>query len=131
MKIALIAAKTREDLIIDFSIAYSGVLNGHEIVSTGTTADRINKEANLKVEGLIPNEFGGIDQIISMIQINEINMLIGFRDVSTLCHLKEEFEKAFVCCDNMMIPYASNLLMAELLINGLQDGYLNYRGVIL
>ena len=82
MEIALIAAETKKELMVQFCIAYCGVLAKHNICSTKMTGKIVSEATGLAIEQLLPGNQGGIQQIASRIAYNEIDVLLYFRDGS-------------------------------------------------
>ena len=82
MEIALIAAETKKELMVQFCIAYCGVLAKHNICATKMTGKMVSEATGLDIEQLLPGNQGGIQQIASRVAYNEIDVLLYFRDGS-------------------------------------------------
>ena len=80
MKIALIAHDAKKELMIQFCIAYSGILSKHNLCSTSTTGKQVEEATGLKIVKYLSGRQGGCQQISSMISCNEIDLVIFFRD---------------------------------------------------
>ena len=131
MKIAIIADDNRKELTAEFCIAYCGILSKHELCSTSITGKYIEDATGLKIEKLMTGAHGGVQQIISRISCDEVDMLIYMRD-PTKVHVhssKEVYENLLRMCDIHGVPAATNIVTAEMLIIGLDRGDLDWRNV--
>lgn len=130
MNIALIAHDRKKELMVDFCMAYKSILSKHKIYATGTTGNLIQGMAGLELTKFLPGPMGGTQQIGSLIECNEIDMLIMFRDQSSDVHFEREMDFLINLCDFNNIPVATNIATAEVLVNGLQRGDLDWRYLI-
>ena len=80
MEIALISSETKRELMIQFCIAYCGVLAKHNICATKMTGKNVSEATGLEIEQLLPGSQGGVQQIASRIAYNEIDVLLYFRE---------------------------------------------------
>ena len=127
MEIALIAAETKKELMVQFCIAYCGVLAKHNICATKMTGKMVSEATGLDIEQLLPGNQGGIQQIVSRVAYNEIDVLHYFRDgsdnpeeIMTDADLMRE-------CDRSNVPTATNIATAEAIITALDRGDLEWR----
>ena len=60
MEIALIAAETKKELMVQFCIAYCGVLAKHNICATKMTGKIVSEATGLDIEQLLPGNQGGM-----------------------------------------------------------------------
>ena len=67
MNIALIADDTKKELMIQFCIAYCGIMNRHKLCSTGTTGKLISEATGLEIKRYLSSPQGGVQQISSLI----------------------------------------------------------------
>ncbi len=119
MNIALITHDDKKLLLENFCIAYSHVLNKHQIFSIDSTADLIKNAINIKTTKLLPMDLGGFEQLASLIINNEINLLIFLRDPDlSLCNKSNNLINI---CDIYNIPLATNLYTAKLLLTALDS----------
>ena len=100
MNIALLAHDGKKELMVQFCIAYCGIL---------------------------PCSQGGSQQIGARIAYNEIDLVLFFcdpkantKDVDAIARL----------CDQHSIPFASNVATAEVLVQGLRRGDLDWRDIV-
>lgn len=130
MNIALIADDTKKELMIQFCIAYCGIMNRHKLCSTGTTGKLISEATGLEIKRYLSSSQGGVQQISSLIACNEIDMLLFFRDpLTTKTHENREMDLLRLC-DVHNIPVATNMATGEILIHGLERGDLDWRNIV-
>ena len=130
MNIALIAHDKKKELMIQFCIAYCGILSRHALCATGTTAKLVSEATGLDIEAFLSGEQGGDQQIAGRISYNEIDVLLFFRDpqISTM---NEHFEHSMLkLCDMHNIPVATNVATAEVLVLALDRGDLDWRDIV-
>lgn len=129
MKIALIAHDAKKELMVQFCIAYCGILSRHAIIATGTTGKLVAEATGLDIVRFLSGDQGGVQQIASRIGCDEVDMVLFFRDV-----LKGESEpdetSIMRLCDVHNIPIATNIATAEMLIHGLERGDLDWREIV-
>lgn len=127
MKIALIAHDRKKDDLIQFVIAYKDILSDHELCATGTTGQRIIDETGLSVFRFQSGPLGGDQQIGAKIANNEMDMIIFFRDPLTAQPHEPDVTALIRLCDVYQIPLATNMGTAEVLLKGLQEGFVDWR----
>ena len=129
MNIAIMSHDNRKDLMVQFCTAYAGILSQHNLYATNTTGHMVAEATGLKVHCFLSYAHGGSQQIGARIAYNEIDMVLCFddpnqkvtdEDVTYISHL----------CDQNNIPFASNLATAEMLVLGLNQGYLDWRDIV-
>ena len=127
MNIALLAHDRKKELMVQFCIAYCGVLAKHNICATKMTGKMVSEATGLDIEQLLPGNQGGIQQIASRVAYNEIDVLLYFRDgsdnpeeIMTDADLMRE-------CDRSNVPTATNIATAEAIITALDRGDLDWR----
>ena len=129
MNIALIAHDKKKELMVQFCIAYCGVLSRHNLCATGTTGKLVAESTGLNIQRYLSGSQGGDQQIAARISCNEIDVLIFFRDpISTNIHEPNE-ANLLRLCDVHNIPVATNIATAEALVHALERGDLDWRNV--
>ncbi len=129
MKIALIAHDAKKELMVQFCIAYCGILSRHTILATGTTGKLVSEATGLETVRFLSGAQGGVQQIASRIGCDEVDMVLFFRDA--LKGDSEPDESSIMrLCDVHNIPVATNIATAEMLIHGLERGDLDWRDII-
>ena len=67
MTIALIAHDAKKELMIQFCIAYCGVLSRHKLCATGTTGKLVSEATGLEIQRYLSGRQGGDQQIAARI----------------------------------------------------------------
>ena len=129
MNIALIAHDTKKELMVQFCIAYCGILSHHTIMATGTTGKTIEQATGLTINKFMSGR-SGAQQIASRISYDEIDLLLIFRDPTTRKPNEPDENELLRLCDSHSIPVATNIATAEVLIHGLERGDLDWRDVL-
>ncbi len=130
MNIALIAHDAKKELMVQFCIAYCGVLSRHNLLATGTTGKLISEATGLEVIKFLSGDQGGAQQIAARIGCDEIDLVLLFRDpLNPKPHEPDEMS-ILRLCDVHNIPVATNIAAAEMLIHGLERGDLDWRDIV-
>ena len=130
MNIALIAHDSKKELMVQFCIAYCGILSKHRLCATGTTGKMVAEATGLKIQRYLSGRQGGDQQIAARISCNEIDLLLFFRDpISAKPHEPNEMNLLRLC-DVHNIPVATNVATAEALIHSLERGDLDWRDIV-
>ena len=130
MNIALVAQNRKKELMVQFCIAYCGVLAKHNLCATGTTGKMIMDATGLKIQCLLPGSSGGEQQIAARVSYNEIDLVLLFRDPLDKYGNEPQINDLLRNCVLNSIPVATNVATAEVLIQGLQRGDLAWREII-
>ncbi|MBE6912778.1 MAG: methylglyoxal synthase [Ruminococcaceae bacterium] len=130
MNIALIAHDKKKELMIQFCIAYKGVLQKHVLCGTGTTAKLVSEATGLEVRQFLSGAQGGDQQIGARIAHNEIDMMLFFRDPLTSMPQEPAVSSLLRLCDMHNIPIATNIATAEVLVLGLERGDMDWRDIV-
>ena len=130
MNIALIAHDSKKELMVQFCIAYCGIMSRHNLCATGTTGRLVSEATGLTVKRFLSGSQGGDQQIASLISCNEIELLLFFRDPLTSKSLEHNEMNLLRLCDVHNIPMATNIATAEVLIHGLERGDLDWRIIV-
>lgn len=130
MNIALIAHETKKELMVQFCIAYCGVLSKHNLCATGTTGKMVAEATGLNVQCYLSGSQGGDQQIAARISCNEIDLLLFFRDPISVKPHEPNDMNLLRLCDVHNIPVATNIATAEALIHALERGDLDWRDIV-
>lgn len=130
MNIALIAHDSKKELMVQFCIAYCGILSRHNLCATSTTGKMVAEATGLNIQRYLAGSQGGAQQIASRISCNEIDMLLFFRDSLTPKPHEPNENTLIRLCDMHNIPFATNIASAEILIHGLERGDLDWRDIV-
>lgn len=127
MRIALVAHDQKKEDLIQFVTAFKAILEEHELFATGTTGTRIIDEVGLNIFRYKSGPLGGDQQIGSAIANNEMDMVIFFRDPLTAQPHEPDVTALIRLCDVYQIPLATNMGTAEILLKGIEEGFLDWR----
>ena len=129
MNIALMSHDRKKELMVQFCIAYCGILSKHTICATNTTGRLVAEATGLPVQLFLSHEHGGSQQIGARIAYNEFDLVIFFNDPSRE-DMAGDISYISRLCDQNNIPFASNLATAEALVLGLARGDLDWRCIV-
>ncbi len=127
MNIAIIAHDKKKELMVQFCIAYCGILSRHNLCATGTTGKLVSEATGLNIQKYLSGSQGGDEQISARISCNEIDLLLYFRDPITP---QPNEANLLRLCDVHNIPVATNIATAEALIHSLENGDLDWRNIV-
>lgn len=130
MNIALIAHDRKKELMVQFCMAYCGILAKHNLCATGTTGKLVSEATGLKIERYLPGMQGGEEQISARVSYNEIDLVLFFRDPMSNSQYEPDIHVLARLCDMHNIPIATNAATAEMLILGLDRGDLDWRNIV-
>lgn len=129
MNIALLAHNNKKELMVQFCIAYCGILAGHNICATNTTGRLVAEATGLPITLYLSCNQGGAQQIGARIAYNEIDLVLFFWDSQSTDSPAAVNDIARLC-DQYYVPFASNAATAEVLIRGLQRGDMDWRDIV-
>ena len=108
MNIALMSHDRKKELMVQFCIAYCGILSKHTICATNTTGRLVAEATGLPVQLFLSHEHGGSQQIGARIAYNEIDMVLFFSDPQSN-DLDADLKYITTLCDQYNIPFATNV----------------------
>jgi len=130
LNIALIAHDAKKELMVQFCIAYCGILSRHSLCATGTTGRLVSEATGLEITRYLSGNQGGDQQIASRVSYNEIDLLLFFRDPISAKSSEPNERTLLRLCDVHNIPLATNIATAEALIHALERGDLDWRDIV-
>ena len=130
MNIALIAHDAKKELMVQFCIAYCGILSRHTLCATGTTGKMVSEATGLEMQRFLSGSQGGDQQLAARISCHEIDLLLFFRDPLTAKPNEPNDMNLLRLCDMYNIPVATNIATAEVLVHGLERGDLDWRNIL-
>ena len=130
MHIALIAHDSKKELMVQFCIAYCGILSRHELCATATTGKLVAEATGLKIQKYLSGAQGGDQQIAARIGCDEIDLVLIFRDPINRGLNEPNEINLLRLCDMHNIPVATNIATAEVLIHGLERGDMDWRTIV-
>ena len=119
----------KKELMVQFCIAYCGILSRHNLCATGTTGKLVSEATGLKITSFLSGGQGGDQQIEARIACNEIDLLLVFRSQEPKSYEPKE-DSLLRLCDVHNIPVATNIATAEALIHSLERGDLDWRDIV-
>lgn len=130
MNIGLIAHDAKKELMVQFCIAYCGILSRHNLCATGTTGKLVSEATGLTIKRFLAGSQGGDQQLAALIGCEEIDLLLFFRDPLTPKPDESNDMNLLRLCDSHNIPVATNIATGEVLIHGLERGDLDWRNIL-
>lgn len=127
MNIGFIAHDAKKKLMQNCCIAYRGILLKNELYATGTTGRLIEEATGLSVHKFLAGHVGGELQMGAMIEQNQLDLVLFFRDPNTPKVTEPDITKVIRMCDIHNIPLATNIASAEVLLKSLERGDLEWR----
>ena len=127
MNIALIAHEKKKELMVQFCIAYAGLLAKHNLCATSTTGNLISEAIGLNINRVLSGNHGGEEQITARISCGEIDVLLFFRDPLTPTTREREEMNILRQCAMHNVPVATNIATAEVIIMAMERGDLDWR----
>jgi methylglyoxal synthase len=115
--------------MVQFCIAYCGVLSAHNLSATATTGKMVAEATGLDINLHLTAAAGGVQQICARIIYNEIDLVMFFADPAGNDNHASLIEIARLC-DQYNIPFAANTATAEVLIQGLRRGDFDWRDIV-
>ncbi|MGI6545346.1 MAG: methylglyoxal synthase [Fastidiosipilaceae bacterium] len=128
MKIVILADNRKNELLSNFCVAYSHILESHELYSLFHTAKLLESSTGLVITGISTDIDSSLDQLASRARYNEVDAVIYIQDPSA--HDYGRPNTLLEACDLNNIPYASNLASAELLVLAIDRGDLDWRELV-
>lgn len=129
LNIALMSNDSKKELMVHFCIAYCGVLAGHSICATKTTGKLVAEATGLPITLCLSASQGGSQQIGARIAYNEIDLVLFFCDPDD-AEGQVRVNEISRLCDRYSIPFATNVATAEVLIQGLRRGDMDWRSIV-
>jgi len=120
MRIALIAHDNRKLDMLKLVQENRDVLEGHELIATGTTGRLIHEHTGLPVHCYLSGPMGGDQQIGARVASNEVDMVIFLRDPLTPMPHEPDVSALLRLCDVRNIPVATNVGSARMFLDVLR-----------
>lgn len=115
--IAVIAHDAKKQELAKFLKEHEEWLPGVNLLATGRTAEFI-EEQGIKCQHLSQGQYGGYNEITSMIEKGEVDIVIFLRDHKVVQAHHEDIRRLLEACNVNNIPLATNQATAELVIIG-------------
>jgi len=130
MNIAILAHDSKKELMVQFCIAYSGILSRHSLIATSSTGKLVGEATGLPIQRFFSGSQGGTQQIAARVGCDEIDLVLFFRDPLGVRQDDASELDLLRLCDVHSIPLATNIATAEVLIHGLERGDLDWRNIV-
>ena len=127
MNVALIAHDSKKKLMQNLCIAYRSILSKNSVYATGTTGRLVEEVTGLNVHKFLAGHIGGEEQMGAMIEQNQIDLVVFFRDPMNPRRHEPDINKVIRLCDIHSVPLATNIASAEMLLKSLERGDLEWR----
>ncbi len=129
LNIAIMSNDSKKELMVSFCVAYCSILADHSLCGTKTTGKMVSEATGLPITLCLSASQGGSQQIGARIAYNEIDLVLFFCDPDDFegQQLVNEISRL---CDRYSIPFATNAATAEVLIQGLRRGDLDWRNIV-
>jgi len=130
MNVALMAHDNKKKLMENLCLAYRHILSKHQLFATGTTGQLIEQAVNLPVNKYLSGHLGGEQQLGVQISHNDIDLLIFLWDAVHKKPSEPDSAPLVQLCNIHNIPVAINLATAEVLLQALHRGDLDWREML-
>jgi len=108
MTIAIIAHDAKKELMVQFCSAYCGILSKHNLIATSTTGKQVGEATGLPIKKYLSGQ-GGAEQILALLQCNEVDVLLFFRDPINPKVTDVHDINLLRLCDVHNVPVATNI----------------------
>ena len=123
MNIAIMAHDKKKELMVQFCIAYKGILEKHSLSATNTTGRLVAEATGLPITLYLSRA-----QVGARSAYNELDLVLFFTDPGCNDPVQEQnLLQIERLCDMHNVPFATNLATAEMLTLGLARGDLDWR----
>ena len=106
MNIGLIAHDAKKTLLQNLCIAYRSVLAKHTLYATGTSGRLVEEATGLNVRKYLAGHVGGVQQMGSQIEQNDLDLVIFLRDPEQPKQHEPDVHRIIRLCDVHSIPLA-------------------------
>ncbi|WP_461215985.1 methylglyoxal synthase [Lacticaseibacillus sp. GG6-2] len=130
MRIALIAHDEKKPLMKQLAVAYKPILAQHDLFATGHTGSQIHEATGLDITSFNSGPLGGDQEIGALIAKNQLDLVIFLRDPLTAQPHEPDVNALIRLCDVYNVPLATNIGTAEVLLRGLDSGFINFRSLV-
>ena len=114
--LALIAHDRKKDSLVAFCQRHRDTLAHFEVIATGTTGQRIAEATGLNVTRYLTGPLGGDAQIGARVAVGEVEAVIFLVDPLYAHPHEPDIQSLLRVCNVHDVPLATNLSMAELVV---------------
>ena len=119
MEIALIAHDGKKPEIVSFVLQNRRLFEGATLYATGTTGGHL-ENAGFEVHRFLSGPVGGDAQIAAKVAMEELDLVIFFRDPMGKHPHEPDVQMLMRLCDVHNVPLATNPAGAKLMLAGLK-----------
>lgn len=116
MHLALIAHDGKKNDMVALAAEFQSFLQRCQLMATGTTGGRLQREVGLQVECLLSGPKGGDLQIGARLAVGQVDGVIFLRDPMTPQPHEPDINALVRACDVHNVPCATNVAGARLLL---------------
>ena len=119
---ALIAHDGKKDAMAAFVTTYRERLADYHLVATSSTAELLDKDLGLSVEGVLSGPLGGDLQIAARVATGEIDAVFFLIDPLDAHPHDPDIQAIQRVCNVHNVPLATNVATAELIVGDVTTG---------
>ncbi|HZT09700.1 MAG TPA: methylglyoxal synthase [Actinomycetota bacterium] len=117
--VALVAHDGKKDDLLSLARRYRSTLERLELIATSHTGSLLAEELDLPVQIMQSGPQGGDVQIGARIVTGDVDAVVFLRDPLTAHPHEPDIQALLKICDVHMVPVATNLASAEILLRSL------------
>jgi len=117
--VALVAHDRKKDDLLRLAGRYRSTLERLELIATSHTGSLLSEELDLPVQIMRSGPQGGDVQIGARIVTGEVDAVVFLRDPLTAHPHEPDIQALLKICDIHVVPVATNLASAEILLRSL------------
>ena len=119
---ALIAHDGKKDAMAAFVKTHRERLGGYHLVATSSTAELLDQDLGLSVEGVLSGPLGGDLQIAARVATGEVDAVFFLIDPLDAHPHDPDIQAIQRVCNVHNVPLATNLATAELIVGDVTTG---------
>lgn len=123
LRLALIAHDGKKNEMVALAGEFLPLLQRSQLMATGTTGGRLQRELGLQVECLLSGPLGGDLQIGARLAVGEVDAVVFLRDPMTPQPHEPDINALVRACDVHDLPCATSASGARLMLKALDAGW--------
>jgi methylglyoxal synthase len=120
--IALISHDALKSKMVEFALRHKRLLQGFNIIATGTTGSRVADATGLPVTRMLSGPMGGDAQISALVATGFCHSVIFLVDPLSAHPHEPDIQGFLRICNVHNIPVATNVATADILIHAIAGG---------
>ena len=117
--LALVAHHEKKDTLTNFCVRHRQVLEGWELIATGSTGEQVSEATGLPVQCYLSGPEGGDAQIAARVALGEVAAVIFLVDPLYAHPHEPDIQGLLRVCNVHNVPVATNLATAEVVLQGI------------